>query len=466
MKKYFTNLVFLMLLSMFSFAQKEQALNNFFSGKIFENESFSKSFFHGDDSPQPASNKLMNTIKHRLDSVLISNIGDSEKEVLTYDSHGNCILSVRYTKDDYTDDCKNSYKTEYAFDIFGNRTSKISSRWLDEENRWRFSSKRKYVYNGQGTGMTIYGYKWNDDLGAWRILWKGVHLTDSQGNTLSVYDYHWNNIEEKWYESNKTTFLYQDLYTMQYTFRWNSELNTWYSHSYVAYGYDDYGNLISYNYKEYMDDIPTNKRKKDYTNDENGNLIELITYDWNIETNQWVEFEKVGFQYDSYQNTTQLIGYTWNDEAMDWAPETKANFTFNNDIPFDEILWPYEDEEMIKLVSMPVSMTEVYVDTNNNWVDGGRADLYYSEDVYDYIEEEKLQDIQLFPNPVSSQFSLHIPDSYLQVQFELFDLQGRVIMKKDVTNKENINIENLKPGVYIYSISFDGKTQRGKLINK
>ena len=45
MKNHFTILVFLMLISMINFAQKEQVQNNSFSGNLLEKKHSIKSFF-------------------------------------------------------------------------------------------------------------------------------------------------------------------------------------------------------------------------------------------------------------------------------------------------------------------------------------------------------------------------------------------------------------------------------------
>lgn len=470
MKKNSTFLVFLMLISIISFAQKEQFENNSFSGKVLENEHIDMYNFHKTDhSPNTQRNMLLNTLKHRMDSIVFSFIdGSNEKQVLTYDSHGNCILSVEYIKDN-NDDWKNGYKTDYTFDIFGNQTSMINSTWLEDENRWRYSHKMKYVYDGQGLGLISYRYSWNDDLETWELRWKENQSINILGNINTIISFSWNDVDLEWNEARKADYTYNNdgLLSTRIYYNWISHSDTWLMAYQYEYNYDSYNNLISILNIMWLNDIPTNQDKTEYLYNEDGNMTESISYDWKVETDQWVEQVKSEISYDELGNITQFITSEWNSWDMLWMNIAKTNLIYNTDIPFDEVLWPFDDEDdMFNLVSMLIGVSQQEITEDNEWGDYMSADLNYSEYLYDFLDEENILDIQLFPNPVSRQFSFHIPDSYQQVRFELYDLQGRIMMKKDVENKEYISVENLNPGVYIYSITSDGKTQRGKLIKE
>jgi hypothetical protein len=74
--------------------------------------------------------------------------------------------------------------------------------------------------------------------------------------------------------------------------------------------------------------------------------------------------------------------------------------------------------------------------------------------------------VNVSPNPFSDYITINKPNSYDRISFELFDIQGRKIMTKEVGNNENINMEGLIKGLYFYKLNIDGKKQNGKLIKE
>jgi hypothetical protein len=48
-------------------------------------------------------------------------------------------------------------------------------------------------------------------------------------------------------------------------------------------------------------------------------------------------------------------------------------------------------------------------------------------------------------------------------QFKMFDTIGRLVMMKEVSDKEQLSIEMLQAGMYYYKLVADSKLQTGKL---
>jgi len=470
MKKRFTFLAIILLTSIFGFAQNDQSPFNIFTKIVLGAET---KLNPGISSPpnsflQDRNNSgILNTTKHRLDSIIFDYSDASfGKEIHTYDSHGNCISSIEYSKASGATIWNNDYKTEKSYDIFGNIIQSINYSWLNTENRWRASVKYKYIYDGQGMGISKMLYIWNDDIQEWNLVWKEYQKFDLSGNIESVFYYNWQSDAKEWVKNIKYTYTYNamNLLTSISKYSWLNESNTW---EQVGDRYNNYSadnKLINSIYSIWNDNIATKQDKTDYTYDENGNKGLIISYTWSVETNQWIEETKNEFTYDDLGNTNQFIAYNWSADST-WIIEGKFELLCSNDIMIDEVLWPYEEDDMFQIISMPISFSLQSLD-NDEWVDDSEGVLYYSEFEYDYIDEKDSNDAQIFPNPAINIMSVQFPDTYKEADFQLYDLQGRMIMKREIQNKENINIENLLSGVYIYSISFDGKTERGKLIKR
>jgi len=466
MKHNSTFLAIILVTSIFGFAQNKQTPLNIFT-KTVATLNPKISFKPNSFSQNRDNLGALNTTKHRLDSIIF-NYSDASlsKEIHTYDSHGNCISSIEYSKASGATIWNNDYKTEKSYDIFGNIIHSISYSWLNTENRWRASVKYKYIYDGQGLGISKMQYLWNDDIQKWNLVWKEHQKFDLLGNIESVFYYNWQSDTKEWVKNIKYTYTYNamNLLTSILKYSWINESNTWVQvgDQYNTYNADN--KLTNSVYSIWNENVATKQDKTDYTYDENGNKSLVISYTWSVETNQWIEETKNEFTYDDLGNTNQFIAYNWSSDST-WIIEGKFELLCSNDIMIDEVLWPYEEDDIVQIVSMPISFSLQSLD-NDVWVDDSEGVLYYSKFEYDYIDEKDSNDAQIFPNPAINIMSVQLPDIYKQAEFQLYDLQGKMIMKREIQNKENINIENLLSGVYIYSISFNGKTERGKLIKE
>ena len=72
----------------------------------------------------------------------------------------------------------------------------------------------------------------------------------------------------------------------------------------------------------------------------------------------------------------------------------------------------------------------------------------------------------MFPNPASEHLTFSIATNNNKAMFELFDLQGRKIISKEVNNNEKISLKNMDSGMYLYHLNVDGNKQTGKLVKE
>ena len=72
-------------------------------------------------------------------------------------------------------------------------------------------------------------------------------------------------------------------------------------------------------------------------------------------------------------------------------------------------------------------------------------------------------EIELYPNPTNGIINLSIPASTIIDQIDLFDLTGRKVQIFD-PKKLSFNLENLRTGVYVMSISSSGSTFNKKIV--
>ena len=79
----------------------------------------------------------------------------------------------------------------------------------------------------------------------------------------------------------------------------------------------------------------------------------------------------------------------------------------------------------------------------------------------DEIEEDF--EISVYPNPVNDVLNINIASNNTAI--EIFDIVGKQVVKMNLVNGKNqLNIENLKAGVYFYSIKKNGELIETKKI--
>lgn len=181
--------------------------------------------------------------------------------------------------------------------------------------------------------------------------------------------------------------------------------------------------------------------REEYSYDTNGNMIERIDYDWNSDSGSFNNYTKLNFTYDLTNNLSDIILY--------------------QHYLFSELFFPEF------MVNKPIKLSEYDWDkTNNEWFESSYESYYFSDKNVtnaDYIENE---DISLYPNPVSEHVNVSFTSNSNSAIFEMFDLHGRKLMSKEVMNNEQVSLEHLSNGMYLYNICIKGKWYSGKLIKK
>jgi hypothetical protein len=84
--------------------------------------------------------------------------------------------------------------------------------------------------------------------------------------------------------------------------------------------------------------------------------------------------------------------------------------------------------------------------------------------IKDIIDREN--EITFYPNPATDNINIVLPENTSRAFFMLYDMQGRMLIRKEVSNQETVPINNLASGIYIYHIKTEKENHTGKLIRK
>ena len=82
-------------------------------------------------------------------------------------------------------------------------------------------------------------------------------------------------------------------------------------------------------------------------------------------------------------------------------------------------------------------------------------------------ELKEIEEVRIFPNPMTDRATVLLPPSVLSAKFTLFDVLGRVVRQQDriYNNRFDIQRQDLKAGLYLYRLEDErGRIKMGKVL--
>jgi hypothetical protein len=186
---------------------------------------------------------------------------------------------------------------------------------------------------------------------------------------------------------------------------------------------------------------------------------------------QWVAHDKTEYTYDTYGNPLSEIHYKYNEANFQLSKDIKYNFSYDLSCDLSGLILPLPSllgpDYSGQIVNKPIEYSYYYWnDTSNVWIENFKGIYYYSEqNVVNVINIEN-ENIILYPNPVSEYLNFSFTSKNNSGTFELFDIQGRKLISKKITNNEQLNLKYFDNGLYLYNLYIDSNRQSGKLIKE
>ena len=79
-------------------------------------------------------------------------------------------------------------------------------------------------------------------------------------------------------------------------------------------------------------------------------------------------------------------------------------------------------------------------------------------------EVEQLDRINVYPNPVSDQVFVSLPNSIELVDYKISNLIGQVVLSNKFEDNSKINVSSMNTGVYFLSINTDKGNVTKKIV--
>lgn len=357
----------------------------------------------------------------------------------SYDESGRVIEEI--VQEPGTD--MNVSRISYAYDLSGNITEEVSYVWGN--NEWAPVSGDKLVYTISAESQ-INGYiEQTLKDGVWVNESRVEYILNTSNIPIGMFTYHWNGTD--WMLYSKTTNItwadWQNRELAAYTIMlWQNE--TWVNSERYSAEIDG-NNYISTT--EFWVNIEWVKSTREtYTR----TLMqeEIILENW-TETG-WEKTEKYKGTFDAYGNPTGMFYSTWYENEWFTEMELFFDLTFNQANDVTEMVFLYRDPGL----SIPINIAK-YKYSNF---------LHFTTDV---PEVSVLENVKVFPNPVSNSFNILIDEpGFSQYQVEILNLAGQVLFTKNFSDTHVlINAETLTSGMYLLKIKAEnGKTFTGKLL--
>jgi hypothetical protein len=85
-------------------------------------------------------------------------------------------------------------------------------------------------------------------------------------------------------------------------------------------------------------------------------------------------------------------------------------------------------------------------------------------DITNAIEDMETSTISIYPNPATDNIHIVLPEHTLNALFTLYDVQGRALIRKNISNRDVVSVEALASGIYLYSVKTEKQSYQGKIM--
>ena len=301
-------------------------------------------------------------------------------------------------------------------------------------------SRTIYIYNGRGLVSQLITDRWDKSLSDYTPNKKEVRYYDVNDRLVqdTVYGL---NVDNGQFEFN---------YRHEYTYNGQGLLQS--SQQFI---FDKSNSIWNNNTREF------------HTYDANNNLLQKTLQDWNENLSSFINDEQSTAIYDAIGGINRITTLVWNPNINNWENEDKYDYI--NDINYDrnDLILPVfsKDFEVEFNRFNKMLKTEFWNDfdlSSNEWLLAVKSTYIYSQQIVINTEDNKLEGVSFYPNPVES--SLSIRNQKGAGTFELFNVQGQKIVHQEVVGDAQVDLSQQLSGFYFYKMTIGGKSATGKLV--
>lgn len=348
----------------------------------------------------------------------------------------------------------NNYdRAEFTYSAPGVIEQILEQWWENDE--WVNDYLITYSYDTDRLWNVIEQF-WDDDFEAWQndIRWELEE--DDHSNVIRFSEFEWDDFEEEWIEENRMLFSY--------------DLN------------DNLIEQIIFFLEDFDDDELTPDFRFVLHYDDDSFLLSDTSFLWDEFEGEWVSFILTEYAYDAAGNPIYEGSYI--EFIFDWELFSERETTFDPQILMENTNLPFLDRFGVFDVNLPFFLFDDFSVIYNGEIMVNaplgytvkelligpetiteQGIYYYSEVSTTSVIEATAGELRVYPNPVADE--LIIKGDYPEgTSLSLFDLQGRLIINKQLNSDQQLFVGDLKPGLYLFRIEGEGMIQHGKIVKQ
>jgi hypothetical protein len=252
----------------------------------------------------------------------------SRKEVNTWNPDGMLLFYMHYEYDAGKDQWVEKLKKELVYNNDETPDLFQTYEWVESKGAWIIIRKDVYLYDDQGRETSVTSTNWNSGTEALIYAGKVETVYDANG-LITITSYSWDLASADWIPANKQEYTLSFSLLIYYT--WDSLSGQWKGDSKYEKGISNSGIVLYDIYSEWDDStsmfVPTDS--VGYSFDLNGNPSVYTSSVWNTISGGWIFNYKHEYSYNEEGNIVLDARYNWDNDTLEWKDSEKITWYYS-----------------------------------------------------------------------------------------------------------------------------------------
>lgn len=337
--------------------------------------------------------------------------------------------------------------------------------------------KKSYTYFNENINPYLY-QRYNKEEAEWMMDAQSEYFYNDKHQILKQLNVSFENGQLIKDDSISYEYDIDDFLKSEKSYRWEEDENFWESGRRKDYMNDENGNLLEYTFFWGRYDTSwLNDEKRIYQYDENNRVTYFEQWEADILDPSWRKVKRFYYYYSNDQQESQLY-QKWDDDLIAYRDFNAWEKDFDEQGRVIEIRHYYTDTPPYEL-ELTSKTNITYTESENQYIISYVSNAAVSLDTtvhkIEYfnkyttgVTELLPTEFQINPNPATDQIKLS-SDHYLSqyIGYEIFSLSGQEIRSGKVNASGIIDIRNILDGQYLLRVyKPNGKTETLKFLKQ
>lgn len=377
-------------------------------------------------------------------------------------------------------------KEERVYTSFG-ADSVYETSTLDTNNStWTPHQKMTYFQNSQGADSVRFRYLFSSTYvlnNAFYFFYNATGLL----NNLDAYNYPSGSSNP--YISSRYTYSYNSngalIHTLYETGQGGGLVNS----SQRIFDYDGQGNEDLQIYYNWFQGSWNGIWKYHLVYNAQGEIVEIQHDKWNTNTSMWDKSALQLYTYNQngqsiYQESQQWVNGGWQNLSIhEWLYSGLDELIMHSSKFWDNQLNAWVGIQKAEAVVNPVftipniqvplsyrfktmeldSFIYAWDAGSTSWIVDLHSEFYWTS-FTNSVAQVTPDEISVYPNPAKDFIQIDFRSN--QGKLSVFDITGKLLVTRNITSTEKVDVSNLSQGTYLYRIEWNGESQLGRFVKQ